>query len=249
VRLLQCLRHLPAICLAMLPSAFAQVQAASEPLKIYYIEKPPYYYSEDGQPRGFLLERSQAILQTAGIAYRLESRPNKRIQHELQQGDRAACSIGWFKTAERQAWAWFSAPIHRDAPMQVLTTAPLLQRVGGYADLTALLASDLRLGLTDGFSYGALDQALQAGKPLQIASTPMQLVHMLAAGRIDYTLIDAQELPFIPGMQDLHDAQLHKISLPGIPEGELRYLMCSRKVDKALLERVEAAIEELGITP
>jgi uncharacterized protein (TIGR02285 family) len=243
------LRHLPGICLILLLPAIVQAQSSGEPLEVFYIEKPPYYFSQDGQPRGFLLERSMAILQAAGVAYRLESRPNKRIQYELQQGKSAACSIGWFKTEQRESYAWFSAPIHRDAPMQVLTTEPLLKRIAGYADLQALLASDLRLGVTDGFSYGALDQSLHAVRQLKTASTPTQLLHMLAAGRIDYTLIDAQELPFIPGMEDMHDSQLHSISLAGIPAGELRYLMCSRKVDQALLERIDAAIAELNLAP
>src|SRR5690606_34791512 len=90
---------------------------AAEPLAVYYIEKPPYYHSIAGEPTGFLLERTRAIFSDAQIALRFEARPAKRILLEMEQNREPICSIGWFRTPQREAFALFSLAIYRDEPM------------------------------------------------------------------------------------------------------------------------------------
>ncbi|WP_375740154.1 substrate-binding periplasmic protein [Pseudomonas boanensis] len=221
----------------------------AESLTVYYIEKPPYYHTERGEPTGFLLERARAIFSKADVPVHFEARPAKRILHELQQGRDAACSIGWFKTPERQQFAWFSRPIHRDAPMLVLTRNSLAEQIRSYSSLSALVQSPLRLGLVDGFSYGGLDHMLKTASSHKVTAPPAQTVRMLAAERIDFTLIDERELPYILAEADLRDAKLTKLNMPDIPAGQLRYLMCSKAVDDALRERLDQAIEDLGVSP
>ncbi|MBS7690676.1 hypothetical protein I0E98_10210 [Pseudomonas lalucatii] len=133
------------------PLLLPALSAAAEPVTVFYIEKPPYYHSEQGEPTGFLLERTRAIFSKAGVGVHFEARPAKRIQMEFQLGREPACSVGWFKTAQRSRYAWFSRAIHRDAPMVVLTRNTLREQIKAYASLTALLSSPLRLGLIDGF--------------------------------------------------------------------------------------------------
>ncbi|UTW06706.1 substrate-binding periplasmic protein [Pseudomonas benzenivorans] len=230
-------------------SLLPMLATAAQPLPVYYIEKPPYYHSEQGEPTGFLLERARAIFRKAGIAVEFESRPSKRIQMKLALEREAACSIGWFKTEQRSTYAWFSRAIHRDTPMVVLTRTTLAEQVNAYASFTALLKSPLRLGLIDGFSYGELDALLAQASHSGITAAPTQNVRMLAAGRIDYTLVDERELPFILAEADMRDARLAQLSMPDLPPGQLRYLMCSKEMDRRLRERIDRAISALGLEP
>src|SRR5690606_3099630 len=102
---------------------------AADPLPVYYIEKPPYYHSIAGEPTGFLLERTRAIFSDAQIPLRFEARPAKRILLEMEQNREPICSIGWFRTPQREAFALFSLAIYRDETMTVLTRATLAEQV------------------------------------------------------------------------------------------------------------------------
>ncbi len=223
--------------------------ATADSLPIYYIEKPPYYFTEQGTAKGFLLYLSQAIVAQAGITADFQPLPAKRILLKLEQEPRAACSIGWFKTEPRETFAWFSAPIHRDNPMQVLSSNSMLQQIRSYPSLSALLASNLRLGLVDGISYGELDVQLRQARSEKITAMPTQIVRMLAAERIDYTLIDAQELPYIQAQADTPRDELVATSFADLPSGQLRYLMCSKSIGKEMENRLNQAITALGIHP
>ncbi|MBC9252227.1 hypothetical protein A9179_18295 [Pseudomonas alcaligenes] len=231
------------LCLA------AALPLRAEPLTVYYIEKPPYYHTEKGQPTGFLLERTRAIFSQAAIAVHFEARPAKRILLELEQGQAAACSTGWFKTPQREAFARFSRAIYRDEPMTILTRATLQQQLSSYSSLADLLASPLRLGVVDGFSYGELDALLARGNPSRVTAPPSQNVRMLAAERIDYTLVDERELPYILAEADLNNARLSSLKMPDIPPGQRRYLMCSKAVGDEVMKALDRSIQRLGLEP
>ena len=70
---MRCRRLLMPICLLSLGLTGV---AQSAPLMLTYIDKPPYYYTENGQPQGFLLLRVRAMLDRAGIAPCRNSPPN-----------------------------------------------------------------------------------------------------------------------------------------------------------------------------
>lgn len=222
---------------------------AAEPLTVYYIEKPPYYHTVNGEPTGFLLERTRAIFSQAQIPLRFEPRPAKRILLEFEQGRTPFCSIGWLKTPQRQAFAWFSTAIYRDEPMVVLTRTSLTEQVTSHPSLASLLQSPLRLGVVDGFSYGELDALLEQTQRNRVTAPPAQNARMLAAERIDYTLVDERELPYILAEADLNKARLTHLKMPDIPAGQLRYLMCSKTVERHLLEQLNQSIAALQLTP
>lgn len=229
-----------------LGSGWVQAQA---PLPVYYIEKPPYYHTHNDQPVGFLLERAARVFDAAGIAVRFESRPAKRILHDIAHLQTAACSIGWFKTPEREAFAWFSPPIHQDAPMRVLTRRDTAARIDAQAERALLFKGPLRLGLVDGFSYGTLDADLKDVKSYMVTAPPAQIVQMLVANRIDYTLIDALEWPYMTAALERGVEVLSQIRLVDMPPGQYRYLMCSRALNDAGRARIEQAIRTPGLVP
>lgn len=224
---------------------------SAEPLIVSYIEKPPYYHTENNEATGFLIKKGQQIFTQAGITPQFAARPAKRALLEVELNFQPICSIGWFKSPERAAFAKFSNPIHRDPPMAVLTTTSLAPQLRRYATLSELTTKpDLRLGVVAGFSYGPYLDLLTRDMKINIernSSTPVISLKKLALARIDYTIIDVQELSYLSQQAAIDANRFTTINYIDIPQGNLRYLMCSKKVDGEILNRINNAIKTLGM--
>ena len=172
------------VALAVLWSLWAAAGAAAqEPLPVYYFERPPYYFTHDGHPTGFLLDRAVALFALAGVPARYESMPSKRIMHKLQS-DEPCCSVGWFRVPGREAFARFTLPIHRDKELVALFAGPDAQAMYAHNNVATLLADDsLVLGVVDGFSYGwVVDNLIHTIDPRMkvMVSTQDRMVSMVA---------------------------------------------------------------------
>ncbi|MCJ8168474.1 substrate-binding periplasmic protein [Atopomonas sediminilitoris] len=218
-------------------------------LPLYYIEKPPYYFTHAQQPSGFLLARSLLILQTAGLSPKPRSLPPPRILHALERKQRPFCSVGWFKTPEREALAWFSQPIHHDAPMWLLVRQAEANRLMGFASFRGLLQAPYRIGLVDGFSYGVeLDQLLQKSKIPNdhTAKSVQNSIQRLLAKRVDVIVADRLETSYLLEELKIPSSQLLAVRFADIPSGNARYLMCSKNLPEAQQQAINQAINDLA---
>lgn len=223
--------------------------AQSAPLMLTYIDKPPYYYTDNGQPQGFLLLRVRAMLDRAGIAYSLQEQPPKRILQLMQANQEATCSIGWFKTAERTQFAQFSLPIHRDAPMLAIASALHAQQIRSAGTVTQTLARpSLKVGIVDGYAYGDyLDNQFQQLPANRIERTPALVLNNLlkiTRDRIDLTFVDREEWQYLKSRPELTGLPLEAIELSDLPPGKERFLMCSQLVPTAVLNDINQAIRQ-----
>ncbi len=225
--------------------------ASAEPLIVSYIEKPPYYHTENNEATGFLIKKAQQIFTQAGITPQFVARPAKRAVLEIELNVQPNCSVGWFKSPEREAFAKFTNAIHRDPPMAVLTTQTLAPQLRRYATMRELtLNSGLRLGVVAGFSYGPYLDLLIRDMKTNIersSPTPIGNLKTLAFNRIDYTIIDVQELGYLSHQAEMDAKRFTAINYLDIPQGNFRYLMCSKKVDDEVLKRINHAIKALGM--
>jgi polar amino acid transport system substrate-binding protein len=64
-------------------------------------------------------------------------------------------------------------------------------------------------------------------------------------GRIDYTIVDVDELEYLAQQAQVSRAQLAMVEFDDIPQGNSRFIMCSRKVDDATIARINAAIKAI----
>ncbi len=232
------------LCWLWLPTSQAQ-----EPvLPLYYIDKAPYYFTHAQQPSGFLLARAMLILQTAGISSQPRERPAPRILHELSRDDTPFCSVGWFKTAEREAIAWFSSPIHQDAPMWLLVRQQDAGEMVKFKSLHSLLQAPYRVGVVSGFSYGAeLDRQLEQAR-LEVdrqAKSVEIAIERLLARRVDAVLADRVETTYLLNKQGLPSDKLLAVRFADIPPGSLRYLMCSANLPVSTQRAIDAVIAQL----
>jgi len=226
---------------------------ATPEIVIEYRDKPPYHYTENGQPKGFLLDRVQQVFRKAGFHPVFNEVPPKRIFQDIQANDKTVCSPGWYKLPERELFARFSRPIHQDKPHLVLTAA--IQTVGRHPSLKSLMADQsLTLGVADGVSYGPeLDAAFlgMAVPPIKATVSPLQLAKMVAAHRVDYMLIDQEDFTQIGQKAEFSELNLTPIKFPDMPPGLKRYLICSKNVDDRTMAKLDKAISQIipDLTP
>src|SRR5690606_34603194 len=110
-------RRFAALVLASLAGS-----AAAEPLLVAFPDKLPYYYFIDNVPKGLLLERVRRVFDAAEIKVEFAARPAKRALYEIAHSGQPMCSLGWFRLPEREAFAQFSLPLHRDAQIKLLVS-------------------------------------------------------------------------------------------------------------------------------
>src|SRR5579871_4317356 len=90
-----CLRLCP---LLLLPLALMAAQARAAPeVLIAYRNKPPYSTTIDGHPSGVLIDKTRRIFEAAGVPYRFEEMPLKRITSEITTNQQALCTPGWYR--------------------------------------------------------------------------------------------------------------------------------------------------------
>ncbi len=222
---------------------------AEEPLRVTYLERPPYYHTQNGRPAGFLNDITAEVLARAGIEASFKALPAKRILDEIMVAGMAACSVGWFKTPEREAAARFSLPLWRDPPYVALMRAETAARFGEHSSLSALFGdAGLRLGVLDGFSYGdPIDARItaEARDVYRMTGSQRQLARMLAEGRVDYMLIAPLEIVALLESSGLATDEFGTVALDDVPPGPTRHLICGRGVSVGVMKRIDRAIREL----
>ncbi len=227
-----------------------RVARAEEPLTVYYMERPPYYVTEDGRARGTLNDIAEKVLSAAAIPHRFDVLPAKRILEILAQPDAYACSVGWFKTPERDAYARFSRPIYRNRPILPLARRDAALAMQGMSLDDILSNKRFVLGALDGFSYGTgLDARIaQAGTRIyRFSGTQKQLVRMLAADRIDYMLVSPEETPLLLSDAGIPTENLSLVEAANAEPGNLRHLMCSKAVPEETMRRMNEAITRFAL--
>lgn len=237
-------RRLALLAVLCAPSAWA-----TPGLAIEYRDKPPYSYTEGGKPAGFLMERTQQILQKAGLAPKYTEVPIRRTLMRLQGNLAPLCTPGLYKLPDREAYARFSLPIHRDKPHVVIAHADVAPQIRALRRISALFAdASLQPGVLDGVSYGPqLDEGLaNTAKPAMRAQlTVLQLARMVGQRRMDYMLIDEEDLAWLKRDPEFAALGLVRIEFADMPRGELRYIACSRQVPAATMQALNRAIREL----
>ncbi|WCL53927.1 substrate-binding periplasmic protein [Gimibacter soli] len=236
---------------ALAAGCFAFPLQAADPLTIAYPERKPYHYTDEhGTPTGLLTDVLKKALVAAEIEARFVVMPTQRALALVRQTD-PICSISWFKTPDRQPYARFSIPIWQDAPHVLVARAEhrdLLSRFSLMRDIH--FDTPVRIGVIDNVSYGPfLDDIFRLqGRGftlVKLVNNDANMYRMLDQGRFD--LMVASELDLAAGLAaaELPTTHVAAQSYPDIPPGGKRRMMCSKAVDAALIDRLDAALRPL----
>jgi polar amino acid transport system substrate-binding protein len=234
---------------------FACPQAGNaEPLDIFYFEYPPYYHQlENQEASGLIVDLARRVFAAAQVEPTFSFVPAKRILHELQSG-RPAASLGWFKTPEREEFAFFSLPIYVNRPVGVFFLRENEEKFRPFSTLEGVLSSgQFVLGRVQGFSEGPqLDAMLEKykDKTVQVAADSVRLLGMIEARRCDFMLVAPEEADVLLEAAQAPKEKFMLQAMSDIPHGNLRYIMYSKAVPQALIRSIdEAILTEIGMLP
>lgn len=222
--------------------------ASAERVKVLYFERPPYYATVAGKPDGFLVHLARDVFAAAKLDPEFQEMPASRIMKEIKTSPEPVCSIGWFKTAEREKSFRFSLPIYQDMPPLAVFLKTGRQPPAGITTLAGLAETDLTLGVIDAFSYGPAVDALVASlrsPAVRVNGSQEQLARMLGAKRFDFLLVNPEEVDVLARQGGLRPGDLVRVRLTDLPRGNKRYLIFSKSTSQATVDRVNDAIEKL----
>jgi len=188
----------------------------------------------DDTPRGVDVEMVAAVMQEAGIDYRLRLYPWERVKRMLERGE-VEMAFQFVGTPERRARYQLVGPLRTGSTVFMTTAKTSIRDWQALDDLSPFVIGQVR-----GYAYeSAFDQAdLRRDTSAQ---NPRQLISMLLAGRIDIIVGDrTQLLYFVQEQRAQEQVRILPRALVEMP----RYVAFA-KDDEQRARRFAAALEKV----
>lgn len=220
--------------------------SSDDTVVLYYHERRPYYVTTPNQVHGLIADRLNWVFKDAEIPYVWRKAPAKRQLEIIRNNAQCACAVGWFKTTTREAFGTFTLPIYSDNPTMAIARSDNDQIRSGDSLARTLSNYRLRLLRKDGYSYGQfIDDGIQKYAPREIVTTAenLSMVKMIHTHRADYFFISEEEARDLILCSDLPEKDFKAIYFYDMPQGNKRYLICSRKIEETTLLRLNRAIK------
>ena len=220
--------------------------AGEDVITLHYHERPPYYITGPLGVYGLCADPARLAFQKAGIAFRWEKTPARRQLGILKANLARDCLLGWFKNPERETFARYSTHIYIDKPAIALALADNDRIITGRPLAETLLTGNLVLLRKSGYSYGRfVDHMIARHNPLKALtnSENVGMLKMIHSRRADYFFISEEEADALTASSGLPRSDFKYIRFADMPEGNKRYLLFSKKVETAVVEKINAAIQ------
>jgi polar amino acid transport system substrate-binding protein len=232
------------LCLAGLALA-AGAAKATEPVPLYYFDRPPYVQKalRGDEVSGLTATPAAQAFRAAGLEFRWTLLPTVRQLVTLKDSLVPACAVGWFKNAERELQFKFTKPIYRDHPTVALARTDFHSAATTLAD--TLRQPGLSVLVKDGFSYGPLiDGMLLLARPERVVTSAESaaMASMVAAQRASFMFAAEEEAHYLVEQAGLHPSALKLLRFADVPPGERRYILCSKATPNEVIERLNKVI-------
>lgn len=218
------------------------------PIILAYHERPPYYVTgKDNLLSGLVGEPARTAFQRSGLRFIIQRMPPRRQLNSIQNNTERICAVGWFKTPEREQYARFTLPLYQDKPNSLLTRADVEFSSGSPTIEEVFATADLTLLIKNGYSYGEhIDTALQQAPPAIVTTSggTDQILDMIAAGKADYVVMPGEEAEDAIA-SSIKPEVFRLIELRDMPQGDQRFIMCSRQVAFEEIARLDSVITQL----
>lgn len=241
--------------LFMLASVFlfsaSECMARCGSITVHYNERIPYLHATESGVEGLTATPAAAAFKEAGIPFQWKNTPSKRQMKVIEDNMGCDCAVGWFRTPERERFAKYTRYIYQDRPQIALARADNEKLRSGMTVDSVLSNWELTLEIKDGYSYGSFLDARIAQYNPNTDRTTNENINMLKkihAGRGDYFFIAPEEADGLIESSGLPKINFKYITFPDMPEGEKRYILCSRKVGDELIEKLNEAIAQYILT-
>lgn len=230
------------------PTPLPPTPTPSDVIIVHYHERPPYMSSTTTGVQGITADPAAQAFKQAGIRFEWQQTPAKRQTQIIQENTGLDCGLGWFKNPEREKYARFSLPLYQDKPMIALARADNTALKSGGTVEETLKNPDVVLLVKEGYSYGVfLDEKIAALKPRQTSTTAenVNMLQMIYNQRADYFFIAPEEADLLFEAAGLAASDFKRVEFSDMPIGSKRHLMCSMKVDPAIIERLNVALQQI----
>jgi len=226
---------------SFLPTA---TQTASMKITVHFHERRPFYIAYKNEARGLVANPIGQAFAFADIPFTWQETPATRQLDIIKNNETKSCAAGWFKTAERETFGQFSRPIYQDKPFVAITRAD--NTLLGETEILERLLQERRLQILikDGYSYGPyIDSRLRRLTPRQVITTVdnQNLMRMIQNYRADYCFMTEEEAQDQLLFSGLKKSNFKLVHFSDMPRGNKRYLVCSKKVDRKTMERLNDA--------
>jgi uncharacterized protein (TIGR02285 family) len=227
------MRHLFFI-LFIITSTFSQT------LEILFEQRKPYVSKQADSLEGVVAIPLIQSLENTKIDFTLKELPSKRHLSEIKSNQKPVCAIGWFKNKTREEFAKFTAPLYQDKPMGILTRVdhPTIKEGLTIENLLSNEAYTM-LGKVS-YSYGEfIDKklTLHNTKKREVNSDNINMFTLIAFRRADFMFVSYEEATEI--LTSHPNTELLKfVPLENMPQGNKRYLICSKKVDEKTIDLI-----------
>lgn len=218
---------------------------AQEKITVNYNERPPYLVpAADGSATGLTGTPAANAFKAAGVPITWVKIPTNRQIALVKETSGMNCAIGWFKNPEREQFAKFTKAIYRDKPAIVLANSAFAIKEG--AKLEEVLAiKGVRVLVKENFSYGPfIDGLLAKLKPTITVSngTSTQMLQLINAHSVDFMFVSEEEANYLVEQAGLNMKNFRQVKFPDMPNGDKRYIMCSKQVPDDVITKLNKAI-------
>jgi len=227
---------------------FISTSEASEPIRLLYNERPPYFLTASpGVVTGLTGTPASFAFQQLGIPHIWEKIPSIRQMNILQKNKGKVCLVGWFKNSAREKFSKYTKPIYRDKPAIGLA---LFSNINIESDLSlkdVLQNKKISLLVKKGYSYGKyIDDLIRETNPSRVAVSVenLNMVHMLKVERADYIFMAEEEANGLIRKANFSVDEFKFIRFSDMPAGNKRYILCSLSVEDSVIEKLNTWIEK-----
>jgi hypothetical protein len=219
-------------------------QTGAKPLALMYYERPPYMIDMgDGRVAGISADASSKVMTEAGLAWNWHKMGSKRIIEIIQENTIPTCGIGWYKSADREAYAQFSKAIYQDK-MEVGLASKKLALPAGMTLAKLLTTPSTRVLVKEGFTYGGVSALMKKYQTTQVTTSASikQMLQMIQGNRADIMFLAQEELAWMFEQGGYRAGEFNIVHFPDMPPGNTRHFMCSKNVPASVMQKIDAAI-------
>lgn len=240
------------VCLIFLPVMPA---LAIDELPVYYYDRPPYRIKvSETEVSGLMIDITKLVFQNAEIACTFIEIPFKRMLETLKEPV-PACFPGILRTECRNELYLFSDSVFQNEPLMVFINRHSIDKLSKTPTMEEILTSHLKLGVVDGYSYGAWydEKIRQYHSDYETISygkaeweiEVQNIAAMIMDRRVDYTFMSPVEISWIYGINPAIKASTKNVQIADAPEGNHRYIVFSKAVGQETVNQVNRAIKKV----
>jgi len=231
------------ILVILLSSSFIIQTLLAQNIEILFEERKPYVKKEKLSINGLVATPAIKALKESRISYLLKEKPSKRHLYEIKANQKQICALGWFKTKEREKFAKFSDALYQDSSLGIIARSNNKDDFLNIS-LDELLKKDYKMLAKASYSYGKfLDNKFKEYDIIksEVYVNNEKMLLLIEKNRADFMFISKEEADLLLNTKKYKKISFFKIK--NMPEGNRRYLICSKKVDDSLIEQINQYIK------